>query len=394
MLPNSNSTFNSVKVYKREKKGRENMKKVISALLSICMFTMILTGCGTKNKDEGNEATGTRTIVDHLGETVEIPAKIERVAIVDLLPLPSVLAAYQGGNVDNLVAMPPDSLNAAKNSILSVYAPDILNVSTECFAGGETNMEELLKLEPDVILYSGATNTEIFKAAGVLAVCFSPTAAGPNTIETLGKWIELLEEVFNKKSKVTGIVEYGRKAEEEINKRLESLSEDEKVNVLMINQYTASNLMVAGKGTFGEYWCNATSSNNVALAAEKNSVNMEQVYQWNPDKIFLSTLTSFMPRDLYENTAGTGHDWSTVKAVEEKEVYKFPLGMHRWWPPSTDAPLSLWWIAKKTYPQLFEDINMEEMTKDYYKEFYGMELSDEDIEWIFNPRENLGRTSK
>lgn len=371
------------------------MKKIVSILMSACIFSGILTGCSSSNTGttESNKSAETRVITDHLGETVELPAKIEKVAIVDLLPLPSVLAAYQGGNVDNLVAMPPDSLNAAKNSVLSIYAPDIVNVSTECFSGGETNMEELLKLEPDVILYSGSKNTEIFKASGVPAVGFSPTAGGTNTIETLGKWIELLEEVFQKESKVTGIVEYGRKAQEEIASRLASLPEDKKSNVLMISQYTDSNLIAAGKGTFGEYWCEATGSNNAALSAAKNSVNMEQIYEWNPDKIFLSTLTSFMPNDLYENTAGAGHDWSTVKAVSDKEVYKFPLGMHRWWPPSTDSPLSLWWIAKNTYPELFEDINMEEMTKDYYKEFYGMDLSDEDIEWIFNPRENLGRTS-
>ena len=120
---------------------------------------------------------------------------------------------------------------------------------------------------------------------------------------------------------------------------------------------------------------------------------MEQVYEWNPSKIFLSTLTSFMPSDLYNNTAGTGHDWSTVAAVEEGEVYKYPLGMHRWWPPSTDSPLSLWWLAKNTYPELFEDIDMSQMTKEYYEEFYGMTLSEEDIEWIFNPREDLGRTA-
>ena len=382
------------------------MKKIAAIFMATCFILGTLTGCGssgedvskaelgqekdTVKKENNNEA---HVIVDHLGETVILPEKIERIAIVDLLPLPSVLAVYQGGNVDNLVAMPPDSLNAAKNSVLSLYAPDILEVSTACFSGGETNMEELLKLEPDVILYSGKDNTELFKSAGIPAVGFSPTAGGTNTIETLNKWFELLEEVLGEESKVNGIIAYGQQAQEEINKRLADLSEDEKVKVLMINQYTDTNLMVAGKGTFGEYWCEATASHNVALAAAKNSVNMEQVYEWNPDKIFLSTLTSFMPDDLYHNTAGIGHDWSTVVAVQNTEVYKFPLGMHRWWPPSTDAPLSLWWIAKTTYPDRFEDIDMAQMTKEYYQTFYGMALSDEEVEWIFHPRENLGRTS-
>lgn len=364
------------------------MKKQILGL-GLCLLAGSLVGCGNQVQEEAE----TKVIVDHLGNEVTLPSVIDKVAIVDLLPLPSVLAVYQEGNVDNLVAMPPDALNAAEQSILSVYAPDLLEVSTECFSGGEVNMEELLKLEPDVILYSGADNTAIFEAAGIPAVGFSPTAGGPDTIETLGKWTDLLNQIFEKESCLEEIVAYGKEAEKAISKRLEGLTEEEQAKVLMINQYTDSNLLVAGKGTFGEYWCEATQSDNVALSAAKNSVNMEQVYEWNPEKVFLSTLTSFMPEDLYNNTAGTGHDWHTVQAVENKEVYKFPLGIHRWWPPSTDSPLSLWWIAKTTYPERFEDVDIVQMTKDYYETFYQMTLTDEDVEWIFNPREDLGRTS-
>lgn len=366
------------------------MKKGIAIFMSLCMMLGTLTACGSKTVQPQET---TRVITDHLGHEVTLPETIERVAIVDLLPLPSVLAAYQGGEVTNLVAMPPDALNAAENSILSLYAPDILKVSTACFSGGETNMEELLKLQPDVILYSGAANTEIFKAAGIPAVGFSTTAGGVNTIETLGKWIELLEDIFQKESKIKGIVEYGREAQAEITKRLENLTEEEKAEVLIINQYTDALLSVGGKGTFGEYWTDAINAHNVAFSAEKNSVNMEQIYQWNPDKVFLSTLTSVMPEDLYNNTAAPGHDWSTVAAVTSGEVYKYPLGMHRWWPPSTDSPLALWWMAKLTYPDRFEDIDIEQMTKDYYQQFYGMTLTEEQVEWIFNPREDLGRTS-
>lgn len=386
------------------------MKKIFAIVLSLCLVTGIVTGCSAgSQKEKSGTTTDVETItpestaaenkaeanviVDHLGITVTLPKNIQRVAIVELLPLPSVYAVYQNGNVENLVAMPPDSLNAAKNSILSMYAPDILNVSTDCLEGGELNMEELLKLSPDVVFYSGAKYTELFEQAGITAVGFSATAGGTNTIETLGKWIELLESVFQEESKVTGIIEYGREAENEIDKRLATLTEEERVRALTINQYTDSALMAAGKGTFGEYWSEATGSINVALAAEKNTINMEQVYEWNPEKIFMSTLTSFMPKDIFENTAAPGHDWSTVAAVQDKEVYKFPLGMHRWWPPSSDAPLSLWWIAKTTYPELFEDIDMKQMTKEYYEKFYGMTLSDEDLEWIFNPRENLGRNA-
>lgn len=105
----------------------------------------------------------------------------------------------------------------------------------------------------------------------------------------------------------------------------------------------------------------------------------------------LSTLAQFYPEDLYGNKAGTGQDWSAVPAVINQQVYKFPLGTHRWWPPSSDAPLALWWVAKVIYPEYFEDIEMEQEIKAYYQQFYGMELSDEAVSQILHPVDELGR---
>ena len=116
-----------------------------------------MTSTNESESSSKEEAKGTRIIKDQLGFDVELPpAKdIKRIAIHKLLPLPSVYAVYKGGNVDGLISMPPDSLYAAQNSILAKYAPDILNVSIDYYKGGELNMEELLKLKPDVVFYAG-----------------------------------------------------------------------------------------------------------------------------------------------------------------------------------------------------------------------------------------------
>ena len=351
-----------------------------------------MTSTNESESSSKEEAKGTRIIKDQLGFDVELPpAKdIKRIAIHKLLPLPSVYAVYKGGNVDGLISMPPDSLNAAKNSILAKYAPDILNVSIDYYKGGELNMEELLKLKPDVVFYAGGEEErQQFVNAGIPAVGFSTvTPNGPNTIETLNAWISLMEQVFEEGSKVTGITEYAKEAQDEINKRLADIPEDQRKKVLMIGHYSSTNFTLGG---FSDYWISVTGGINVGKGTQGN-VNMEQVYSWAPDIIFISTLSDFFPEDFYNNTTVEGADWSGVPAVINKQVYKFPLGMHRWWPPSTDAPLSLWWIAKTTYPEKFEDINMDEKIKEYYKKFYGMDLTEEDVNSILNPVKGVGRT--
>ena len=351
-----------------------------------------MTSTSENESSSKEEAKGTRIIKDQLGFDVELPpAKdIKRIAIHKLLPLPSVYAVYKGGNVDGLISMPPDSLNAAKNSILAKYAPDILNVSIDYYKGGELNMEELLKLKPDVVFYAGGEEErQQFVNAGIPAVGFSTvTPNGPNTIETLNAWISLMEQVFEEGSKVTGITEYAKEAQDEINKRLADIPEDQRKKVLMIGHYSSTNFTLGG---FSDYWISVTGGINVGKGTQGN-VNMEQVYSWAPDIMFISTLSDFFPEDFYNNTTVEGADWSGVPAVINKQVYKFPLGMHRWWPPSTDAPLSLWWIAKTTYPEKFEDINMDEKIKEYYKKFYGMDLTEEDVNSILNPVKGVGRT--
>lgn len=351
-----------------------------------------ITSTGETESSSKEATKGTRIIKDQLGFDVELPpAKdIKRIAIHKLLPLPSVYAVYKGGNVDGLISMPPDSLNAAKNSILAKYAPDILNVSIDYYKGGELNMEELLKLKPDVVFYAGGEEErQQFVNAGIPAVGFSTvTPNGPNTIETLNAWISLMEQVFEEGSKVTGITEYAKEAQDEINKRLADIPEDQRKKVLMIGHYSDTNFTLGG---FSNYWISVTRGINVGKGTQGN-VNMEQVYSWAPDIMFISTLSDFFPEDFYNNTTVEGADWSGVPAVINKQVYKFPLGMHRWWPPSTDAPLSLWWIAKTTYPEKFEDINMDEKIKEYYKKFYGMDLTDEDVNSILNPVKGVGRT--
>lgn len=371
------------------------MKKKIYWLMFVGAL-LLFSGCGESSQSletkETKEETQ-RTITDHYGNKVTLPEKIEKVAILELLPLPSVLAVYQGGNVDNLIVMPPDSLNAAENSILSEYAPDILDVSTAAYENGELNIEELLNMAPDIVFYSGEENTEKLQEAGITAVGFSPTAGGTSPLATLEKWLNQFEDIFQEKSKVNGIIEYGKETENEIKERLAEIPEADRVKVLEIAHYNEGALTAAGKGTFGEYWVEATGGINVALSAQKNIVNMEQIYEWQPEKIFLSTLTSVMPEDLYKNTAVEGHDWSTVTAVENKEVYKFPLGIHRWWPPSTDAPLTLWWLAKQTYPEEFSDVDMEDKITEYYEKFYDIQLSDSQVKQILSPQENVGKLS-
>jgi iron complex transport system substrate-binding protein len=116
---------------------------------------------------------------------------------------------------------------------------------------------------------------------------------------------------------------------------------------------------------------------------------MEQVYAWNPSLIFITNFTSAMPEDLAANAIGSDN-WSAVDAVINGNVHKMPLGMYRSYTPGVDTPVTLLWLAKTAYPHLFEDIDIIQEAKTYYKEVFGIDLTPEQAASIFAPISDAG----
>ena len=62
-----------------------------------------------------------------------------------------------------------------------------------------------------------------------------------------------------------------------------------------------------------------------------------------------------------------------------------PLGTYRSYTPSSDTPVTLLWMAKTVYPDLFQDLDINQEVKDYYQEMYQVTLTDEQIEQMYHP---------
>ncbi len=166
------------------------------------------------------------------------------------------------------------------------------------------------------------------------------------------------------------------------------MPEEERKKVLFLFQYDETQMVTSGRNFFGQFWCEAVGAVNAAeeVAADNSNavITMEQVYGWDPDLIFITNFTPTQPADLMGNKVGAD-DWSTVKAVQDGEVYKLPLGTYRSYTPSSDTPVTLLWMAQKVYPDLFEDVDMTAEVRDYYQELYGVALTDEQIGRMYNP---------
>lgn len=378
------------------------MRKILCMLLTGIMV-LSAAGCGTKEtqvqetitetSENETKKEGTHVIVDHAGYEVEVPYEIERIAVGGILPLPSVLAVFFD-SADKIVGMAPNSMSAAENGLLGELYSEILNAETGYINGSDVNLEELMKLDPDVVFYNASQKEQgdQLRNAGFAAVAISVNKWEYNSIETLNEWIKLLSEIFPDNEKSELVANYSKEIYDMVQGRVAEIPEEERERVFFLYKYTDTSMETSGANFFGQFWADAAGAVNVAeeLTTDNQvAANMEQIYTWNPSTIFITNFTEAQPEDLYTNAIGN-YDWSAIDAVQYEKVFKMPLGMYRSYTPGVDTPVTLLWFAKTTYPELFEDIDMVQETKDYYMEVFGVELTDEQAASIFAPEANVG----
>lgn len=363
------------------------MKKILSLLLVVALL-LSLPACGNADNSVKKE---THVIVDHGGYEVEVPVEVDRIAVCTILPLPSVLAVFFD-SAEKIVGMASGSKSAAEKSLLGQLYPELLEAETAYIEGGNLNVEELMKLAPDVVFYSTA-ETEVgqqLRNAGFCAVAVSVNKWEYDAVETLRNWIALLGEIFPENNKEKIVADYSQAMYDLVQSRVADIPEKERV--LFLYKYSDTAIMTSGANFFGQWWADAIGAVNVGQEMTTDNsvtVNMEQIYAWNPSLIFITNFTTAYPADLYENTIGN-YDWSPVDAVKGERVYKMPLGMYRSYTPGVDTPITLLWLAKTAYPAQFADIDIVHETQKYYKEVFDIDLTEDQAASIFAPAAEVG----
>lgn len=129
------------------------MKRRIVALLLCLVLAFAAAGCQPKEEAPADPQTETVTITDFADQQVTVPKNAQRIVVCDILPLPSVLTVFFNSG-ERIVGMSPTSMSAAQNGLLGQLYPEVLQAETGFINGTEVNMEELLKLKPDIVFYS------------------------------------------------------------------------------------------------------------------------------------------------------------------------------------------------------------------------------------------------
>ena len=309
------------------------MKTRLATLTTLlAAAALALSACagagGSAQSNANTQETGasaTRTITDHGGNEVTLPAQVTRVAI-DQIPIESTYLAYFDGKAPYLVGMSAARVKAMSQTIAAEMAPEMMQVDTSYYDKGELNAEALLNLNVDVVLYNAFNKEhgEMFRKAGIPAVGFT-TMGNPS--DTYTQWMELLEDVFNQDGHMADKISLGQNLIADARARTAKVPEDQRVSTMVLMGAADGQLAVAGgkDGWFTNEWADSLNYVNVSRDTDTSHtpVTFEQVLTWDPQVLLVTGkgMSNMTANSVLTNSV-EGVDFSTLSSVKSGRVYR------------------------------------------------------------------------
>ena len=348
---------------------------IVSAVTAlIMMLSLTLTGCGGNESDyDPLEGVETQMVLDDSGrDEVEIPAEITRIApsgataTMMLTPIASdlMVGIAASPSVDQEKYLPEELL----------YLPTFGQ-----FYGSKStlNMESLIEAEPQLIFDLGdkkvtvkADMDSIGKQTGIPALFYDGTLEHmADTYRTLGK-------LLGREERGEEIAEFIDRTVDMAERNSAKISDKDKITILYGTG--ATGLAVNAQGSSQAQVIPLIGAKNAIIPEEITDkgggtiVSMESLYEDEPDMIILTEGGPY--EELQDN------EWSELKAVKTGRYYEIPGDPYCWMssPPSVNMVLGVWWLGQLAYPDVYNDYDMVEVAREYYKLFWNYDLSDKE----------------
>lgn len=316
-----------------------------------------------------------KVITDQLGRKVEIPDVVNKIVT---LQHQSLNVLVQIGASDKIVGV----LDSWEKNLDKDYArlfPNIVNLPKP---GGlkTVNFESILALKPDVVIvanYLDKSYVEKLESLNIPVVMmsfFKAVKSGENSVNPefddemfsydtgLKEGILLLGNIANKDENAKNLVKYIEDSQNELKKYTSKLTK--KVRLYMANP----KYQTYGKGKYTNIIFSRSGGVNVAAADIKGykTVSPEMIISWNPDVIFVQSRYKNVIDELKNDDK-----LKNLKAIKDNKIFLMPEYAKAWGYPTPEAmSIGEFWVAKKLYPDILKDFDLDKKVNEYYEKFY------------------------
>lgn len=313
----------------------------------------------------------TRVFSDMLGNRIEVPDPLTRVA---LLGGPTGQIAYILGARNQLCAV---TKSLKTSELINLMDPSVKNLAAPRTTSGQVNVEELILSDPQLVI-AGDLDASIVEKKTRIPVAHLKSTMN-QSFDLIQEEIRFYGKAFGKEARAEKYVQYLQRTLERIRLRIMTVPKNKWKTVF--NGYSANHLVTLGGDTFMQQHLETAGCRNAAesiltsgtreggLHTGLAEVSMEKVLEWNPDILVIDFGS---PAEVYSSPK-----WKTIKAIQNKKVFRQPIGAFIWDRPAAEsAVLHPLWLAKIAYPELFADVNMTQEIKKFYKEIMSFDLND------------------
>ncbi len=345
------------------------MKKKFSILMILMVLCATLAGCGSNG---GTDEAKTHKITDMSGTEVTLPVEID--SVVDTWSA-ATDEMFNLGAADLLVSAHP----AAVSDVSLMVDPGLADLKDY----SQATPEEMLKLDPDLVICADDDLAQEYRDAGLNAVnlVYMSYKDFKKSTLILG---DILGGEYQEKAEKLG--EYIDWVQTTLKDDLKNVKDKPVVHYIMAND-TSDLYSSCGAGSIMEEWINLAggtlATKDLGEGMGLRDVTPEQILSTNPDVIMIDGDNAAEVRDaLYASP-----EWSDITAVKEQKIYCIPKGCFWWGRLCGDTPLQALWAASILHP---EDVSFDvkEETKKYYSDFKNVELTDEQLDTILRTELN------
>ena len=330
--------------------------------------------------EDGDQDTTpeTRTVTNVDGTPIEIPYEVTKVAAIFG---PSYERVVVVGGEDRIVCNGDFHINGWPwSNVIYKHLDEVPGIPN---AHSDLNVEDLVAMGVQLVFcFPNPQQAEAINNAGMVAI----PSAGTGKFRDIVESIKLYASVFNDQTALDQADAYEEYFDETlamVKGRTANVSNRPSVYLAyttLLRAYGKKSDMVEVIDAAG----GALAS--IELDAGGNTeVTAEQVIQWNPDYIFVDHAGSSgnaSAEDAIAESLATG-EFNSIPAVQNDQVYATPTGVF-FWDAGIQKILYLVYIAKIIHPELFNDIDLKAMLKEFYQKFYFYNLTDAQATRILN----------
>lgn len=338
----------------------KKFKKIMSLFIIGILMSTFVVGCGSSNVESKDNKV---TVVDQLGREVELDGTPEKIVSSYYI---STSLLINLGVQDKLVGIEAKAKTREMYKKVAKELIDLPAVGTS----KEINVEECANLNPDLVIIPTRLKEFIPKFEELKIPVI---AIEPETLDQFKETVKLIGKAVGKEEKANKLVNYYDDTISKVKELNKNLTE--KQNVYLAG--SDSVLKTCTSKMYQNYMFEVCGGENVTKELTDGywtTVSVEELVKKNPDVIYMVGYASYSKDDILKDERLKG-----VNAINNNKVYVFPSTLEAWDYPTPSSMLGILWLENNLHPDLYSKEDYIKDAKEFYKEFYDIEVSEEEL---------------